>query len=689
LQQYPPKQIRNVVLLGHSNSGKTSLVESVLFSAGAINRLGTVNDGTTTSDFEPEEIRRKISISLSLLPLEWKGTKINFLDTPGYPDFVGEVKSGLRVTEAAIIVVCAASGVEVGTEQAWAFINEARMPGVIFVNKMDRDNADFFRTLKDIEAKFGAKCLPLQLPIGAEKNFKGIVDIISGKTLGGGQTAGPEVPAQLKQQIDSYREKLVEVAVEADDAVLSRYLEGGTVTDEEILRGLKQAVIQGRLTPVLVGSGLANIGAAALLDIVCQYLPSPADVSVEAATSSGEKVRIDADPSGPLAAFVFKTTADPYVGKLSYFRVYSGTVFSNSQVWNAAKNSVERLGQLFILRGKNQEAVQQVMAGDIGAVARLSVTSTGDSLTAREKPVLLPPVNFPQPNLSKAVYPKSKNDLDKMSTILPRLCEEDPTLTVRRDSDTAEIILSGLGETHLEAAAEKMARKFGVEVKLEPPKIPYRETILKKVTAEYKHKKQTGGHGQYGHVVIELEPLPRGTGFEFAERVVGGAVPKNYYPAVEKGINEARQEGVLAGYPVIDVRATLTDGSSHPVDSSEIAFKIAAAAALKKGLTEGQPVLLEPVVNLNVAVPDGFVGDIISDLNTKRGRVMGMTPQGGVTTIQAQVPLAEVMRYSIDLRSITQGRGTYSMEFSHYEEVPAHVAQKVIAEKQAREAEKQ
>lgn len=689
MQQYPPKQIRNVVLLGHSNSGKTSLAEAMLFSAGAISRLGTVNDGTTTSDFEPEETRRKISISLSLLPLEWKSTKLNILDTPGYPDFVGEVRSGIRVTESAILVVCAASGVEVGTEQAWAYANEASIPRVIFVNKMDRDNADFFRTLKDIEARFGTKCLPVQLPIGAEKNFKGIVDLISRKSFGAGQTVGLEIPDALKEQIDSYRERLVEAAVEADDALLSRYLDGGAVTDEEILRGMKQAITQGKLTPVLVGSALANIGTTGLLDIIYQYLPSPSDISIEATASSGEKVKVGADSSGPLAAFVFKTTADPYVGKLSYFRVYSGAVFSNSQVWNAGKNSIERLGQLFMIRGKNQETVQQVGAGDIGAVARLSVTSTGDSLTAKEKALVLPSVRFPQPNLSKSVYPKSKNDLDKMSTILPRLCEEDPTLTVKRDTDTAEIILSGLGETHLDVAAEKMARKFGVEVKLESPKIPYRETILKKVTAEYKHKKQTGGHGQYGHVVIDVEPLPRGAGFEFTEQVVGGAVPRNYFPAVEKGINEAKQEGVMAGYPVVDVRVTLTDGSSHPVDSSEIAFKIAAAAALRKGLTDGQPVLLEPVVNLNIAVPDNFVGDIISDLNTKRGRVMGMTPQGGITTVQSQAPLAEVMRYSIDLRSITQGRGIYSMEFSHYEEVPAHVAQKVVADKQAREAVKE
>jgi elongation factor G len=474
-----------------------------------------------------------------------------------------------------------------------------------------------------------------------------------------------------------------------EDALLSRYLEGGKVTDEEVVRGLKLAISQGKLTPVLAGSGLTNTGTTGLLDILTQFLPSPADVGVEVGGTSSDKTKVEADPKGNLAAFIFKTAADPYVGKLSYYRVYSGTLASNSQVWNANKNAVERLGQLFTLRGKNQETTAQVSAGDIGAVARLSTSSTGDTLTAKEKPVSLPATKYPLPSLNKAVYPKSKNDLDKMSTILPRLCEEDPTLTVKRDTDTAEIILSGLGETHLDAAAEKLARKFGVEIKLEQPRIPYRETVLKKVTAEFKHKKQTGGHGQYGHVVMEVEPLPRGTGFEFTERVVGGSVPRNFYPAVEKGVNEAKQEGILAGYPVVDVRVTLVDGSSHPVDSSEMAFKIAAAAGLKKGLTDGQSILVEPVVNMNIVVPDSFVGDIISDMNTKRGRVMGMTPQGGMTSIQAQAPLAEVSRYSIDMRSITQGRGSYTMEYSHYEEVSAHIAQKVIADKQARESTKE
>jgi len=689
LQQYTPKQIRNVVLLGHSNSGKTSLSEVLLSAAGATTRLGSVNDGTTVSDYESEEIRRKISINLSVLPMEWKGTKINLLDAPGYADFVGEVKAGVRVADAALVVVCAASGVEVGTELCWGHLSEANLSRAIVLNKMDRDNADFYRTLKDVQAKFGPKCLPLQLPIGAEKDFKGVVDLVTRKVYSVGNRAGIEVPATLKGEVESSREKLIEAAVEVDDALLTKYLEGTQITDEEFSQVLKLAVSQGKVTPVLVSSALANGGIQMLLDVIVQLFPSPADVTPSSVMNAGGE-KLAPDPTGPLAALVFKTSADPYVGKLSYFRVYSGTISSNSQVWNAGKNSAERLGQLFTLRGKTQENVSQVISGDIGAVSRLSATSTGDTLSTKEKPLTLAPVKFPSPVLSKAVYPKSKTDLDKMSIILPRLAEEDPTLVVRRDTETAEIILAGLGETHLDASIEKMARKFGVELKLVDPKIPYKETITKKVTAEFKHKKQTGGHGQYGHVVLEVEPLPRGTGFEFQEAVVGGAVPRNFYPAVEKGVNEGKQEGVLAGCPVVDVRATLIDGSSHPVDSSEMAFKIASVQALKKGLTEGQPILLEPVMNMNIAVPDNFVGDIISDLNTKRGRVLGMTPERGVTTIQAQAPLAEVSRYAIDLRSLTQGRGSYTMEFDHLEEVPAHVAQKVVAAKAAaKEASKE
>jgi elongation factor G len=684
VQQYPPNHIRNVALVGHSNSGKTSLTESILFNAGAISRLGSVGEGTTSSDFEPEATRRKISISLSVLPCEWSGNKINLLDAPGYIDFSGEAKAGLRASEGAIICVCASSGVEVGTEQSWTWAADLNLVRLIVINKMDRENADYKRTLESVQARLGARCLPVQLPIGAEKNFKGFIDLVTRKAFG---PAGAEmpVPAELKAEVDKYREKLVEAAVETDDAVMNRYLEGGEVTNDEINKGIKLAAAQGKLTPVLVASSLSGIGVKALLDTICLCIPSPADVRpAEAAQPAGEK--LPANPAGPLAALVFKTSADPFVGKLNYFRVYSGTFTSNSQVWNSNKSTAERVGQLYLIRGKNQEPVAQVTAGDIGAVARLTITSTGDSICSKEHPVTLSPLSLPQPMLSKAVYPKSKADLDKMSTALPKLTEEDPTIIVKRDHETGEIVVTGLGETHLDVSAERMTRKFGVEVKLENPRIAYRETILNKVKADYKHKKQTGGHGQYGHVVLEVEPLPKNSGFEFAEKVVGGAVPKNFFPAVEKGVNEAKNEGVLAGYPVSDVRATLVDGSAHAVDSSEIAFKIAAAQALRKGLTDGQSILLEPVVNMSISVPEDYVGDIMSDLNTKRGRVMGMSPEGGVTVVKAQAPLAEIQRYSIDLRQITQGRGTYEMEFSHYEEVPSHITQKIVA---AREASKE
>ncbi len=683
MHHYPIEKIRNVVFLSHSGAGKTSLTEAILFATGTINRLGKVDEGTTTSDSDPEEIKRKISINLSILPCVWKDIKLNLIDTPGYPDFVGEVKAGLRVSEGAIIVVCAASGVEVGTEQVWKYVTDAGLPCLIWINKMDRDNADFFRTVEEIQSKLSQKCLPFQLPIGSQKELKGIVDLLTLKGHGI-SSQEIEIPPSIYEQAKAYREKLVEVAVEEDDALIAKYLEGEEISEEEISRGLSQSIVQKKIIPILTGSALTGIGIVSLLDSICSYLPAPNKRGPVTATNpiAESKEEIEPSSSSPLAALVFKTSTDPYVGKLNYFRVYSGKIFSNSQVWNATKNVMERIGQLFIVRGKTQEPVPQLAAGDIGAVAKLTVTTTGDTFASRDRPLLLSPIEFPKPVFGLAVYPKSKADLDKMSTILPKLCEEDPTLQVRRETDTNEIIVFGLGETHLEAMAERMQRKFGVEVKLELPKVPFKETISVPVKAEYKHKKQSGGRGQYGHVFLELEPLPRGSGFEFTERIFGGAIPSNYIPAVEKGVNEARQEGVLAGYPVVDVRVTLYDGSYHPVDSSDISFKIAGAQALKRGLSQGQPILLEPIMNLTISVPENFTGDILSDLNTKRGRVLGMTRENGMSVIQAQAPLVEILRYAIDLRAITQGRGSYTVEFSHYEELPPHLAQKIIAERQ-------
>jgi len=681
MQQFGLENIRNTVLLSHAGAGKTSAAEATLFTAKAINRLGKVDDGSSTSDYDPDEIKRKISINLSLLPCLWRETKVNLIDTPGYSDFVGEVKAGLRVSEGAVIVICAASGVEVGTEQAWGYCEEANLPRLIFVNKMDRENADFFKTVNDIQARLGPKCLPIQIPIGAQNDFQGIIDLMTMKAYTGSPSQEGEIPSSLEGQANAFREKLIEAAAETEDALIEKYLGGEELTPEELINGMRKAAASGSIFPILAGSALQNVGIDRLLEAMVDYLPSPAEREVVAVTDSGEE-KFAPQADGPLAALVFKTTADPYVGKLTYFRVYSGAIESNSQVWNVARGSTERIGQLFMLRGKNQEPVAKVGAGDIGAVAKLNVTNTGDTLSIQNKHIKLAPIAFPVPFFDEAVSPKTKADLDKLGAALSRITEEDLTLRVRREPDTGETLLSGMGDTQLEVAAEKMQRKFGVSVNLDTPRVPYKETITVSVpNAEYKHKKQTGGHGQYGHVIMELEPLPRGTGNEFTERVVGGTVPKNYIPAVEKGFHEAIQDGVLAHFPVVDVRATLYDGSFHPVDSSEICFKIAGSQALKKGFSQGQPVLLEPIMNIRITVPNDLTGDIIGDLNTKRARIQGMNPSGDINIIEAQVPLAEVLRYAIDLKSMTQGRGTYTMEFSHYEEVPAQISQRIIAQK--------
>lgn len=684
MPQYKSDKIRNISLISHTGAGKTSLAEAMLFNAKAISRLGKVTDGTTVSDYEPEEVKRVTSINLSLLPCNWKDTKFNIIDTPGYFDFVAEVKAGLSVSEAAVVVVCAVSGVEVGTQQVWEYANSLDLPVIIFVNKMDRENVNFLTRLKDIESKFGTKCVPLQLPLGGENNFKGIIDLITRKAYSIDSLKEIELPASSTEEVNSYREKLVEAVVEIDDTIMTKYLDGMEVSEEDIYKCIKQATIGHKITPILLGSALSNACITPLMDAIYSYLPSPREKGPKKVINTSTKTEEIIEPvsESPLTAMVFKTLLDPHVGKISYFRVYSGVLSSNSQVWNSSKETNERIGQLFIVRGKAQETMPQIEAGDIGAVVRLSVTGTGDSLCLRERPLQFAPIEFPQPVLCMAVHPKSKADLDKMSTALPRLTEEDLTLKIQRNPDVGEMLLCGMGETHLEVASERLTRKFGVDLNLELPRVPYKETITTKVNSEYKHKKQTGGHGQYGHVLLELEPLPRGSGFEFADRVVGGAVPRNYIPAVEKGVNEAKGEGVLAKYPAVDIRVTLYDGSSHPVDSSEMSFKIAAAQALKKGLIQGQPVLLEPIVDMTITIPENFTGDIISDLNSKRARVIGMNPEGSTNIIQAQAPLAEIQRYAVTLRSITQGRGTFTSEFSHYEEVPQQIAQKIIAQQQ-------
>lgn len=682
MKQYQTENIRNIVLLSHSGAGKTSLSEAMLFNAGIINRLGKVDAGTTTSDYDQDEIKRKISINTTLLPYEWHDVKVNILDTPGYSDFAGEVESAIRVCEGAVIVAAASSGLEVGTEQAWAYCDKAKLARLFFINKMDRENANFGKITGEIQARFGTKCMPVQMPVGAHNDFKGVVSLLTMKYYAGEKAEESEIPAEIKEQAVSLREKMVEAIAETDDNMMEKYLNGEELTQEELLSTLKKAIAEVRLFPILSGSALQNVSVSRLMNVINEYLPSPKDIKIHTAEDSAVK-DLNISTSGPLAALVFKTSADPYVGKLTYFKVFSGELESNSQVWNINQNNAERIGQLFVIRGKNQEPIAKISAGDMGAVAKLSITATGDTLGMQDKPVKITPPTYPKTLFSVAVLPKTKADVDKLGPSLTRLTEEDPTLIVHRDPDTAETILSGLGETQVEVAAEKIMRKFGVAVELKAPKVPYKETITKSARGEYKHKKQTGGHGQYGHVILELEPIVGGGDNEFENRVVGGTIPRNYIPAVEKGVHEAIKEGAIAGYPIVNIRTLVMDGSFHPVDSSEICFKIAGAGAFKKAMTDGSPILLEPIVNMKVKIPGDYTGDIIGDLNTKRARVQGMNPEGNYNIVDAQVPLAEILRYAIDLKSMTQGRGSFSFEFDHYEEVPSHITQKIVAEHEA------
>jgi len=688
MKEYKTDQLRNVVLLGHGGTGKTSLSEAALFSSGGATRLGKVDDGTTTSDFEPDEVKRKISISLSLIPCEWSGHKINIIDTPGYTDFVGEVKSGIAAADVGVIVVDAVGGVQVGTEAAWQHADRASLPRLIFINRMDRENSNFQQALDQLQARYGKRIAPLELPIGEQDAFAGVVNLIEGRAYMGEKGTPAEVPADMASAVAAAREQLIEAVAEADDDVLNKYLEGQEISEAELTACLRKGIAANITYPVLVGSSTKNIGVSKFLDALVADCPSPADMPARSATSGGAGEQLRADPAAPLAALVFKTSADPFVGRLTYFRVIAGTFKADSHVWNANHNTDERVGQLIILKGKTQDHAPALAAGDIGAVAKLAQTVTGDTLSTKEHPYILPAIAFPRPPFNVAVTPRGKADVDKLGPSLQRIAEEDPTLDIHRDESTGETIISGMGETHVEVAAEKMKRKFGVEVDLHAPRVPYRETVTSKVDSEYIHKKQTGGHGQYARVAITVEPN-RGGGFEFVDKVVGGSVPRNYIPAVEKGVHEALQEGALAHFPMVDIRVTLFDGKEHPVDSSEMAFKIAGSQALKQGALKATPVLLEPIVNLKIHVPESNTGDVMSDLNSKRAKVHGMSPDdAGMTVIDAEAPLAEVLRYATDLRSITQGRGIFEMHFDHYEEVPQHIAQKVISEAQSAHAAK-
>ncbi|MBC7254191.1 MAG: elongation factor G [Actinobacteria bacterium] len=689
MEKYPTEKIRNVGLFGHNDSGKTSLAEAILFNAGVIKRLGKVDEGNTVSDFDPDEQKRGISVKATPLTFEWKGYKINLIDTPGFADFIGEVVSTLRVVDGAVFVISAVAGVEVQTEIIWKMADEYGYPRIVFVNKMDRENASFQRCLDQLTELYGSRVVPFQLPIGEEQQFRGVVDLIANRAYvyEGGKALEADIPPEMAEQVQSAREKVIEGAAEASDALMEKYLEGEELDEKEVLDALLSGVSEGTLVPVLCGSATHNIAVDLLTAALSNTLPSPLRLQeVRGTSKGGGETSLPAREDAPLSALVFNTISDPYVGRLSYFRVFSGTFKSDSTVYNASREKEERVGQVFVVRGKTQIPVKELPAGDIGGVAKLSDTSTGDTLCDKDNPIVLPPIRFPEPIMSLAVEPLSKGDEDKLSTALSRLAEEDPTFSVHRDTEVKQTIVSGMGEMHLDIMMERMSRKFGVNVKTELPRVPYKETIRKTARAEGKHKKQTGGHGQFGIAWVEIEPLERGKGFEFVDKIVGGVIPKQFIPSVEKGIRKALEEGYLAGYPIVDLRATVYDGKYHPVDSSDISFQIAGSLALKNAMADADPYLLEPIMNVEILVPEAFMGDVMGDLNAKRGRILGMEAVGGLQRVRAQVPLAEMLRYSIDLRSLTGGRGTFRMELSHYEEVPSHIAAKIIeAAKQERE----
>ncbi|RMG01486.1 MAG: elongation factor G [Nitrospirae bacterium] len=688
-------KIRNFSVVAHGGAGKTSLVEAMLFNAGVIDRMGKVESGNTVTDYDPEEIDRQISISSAVAYCDWNGLRYNIIDTPGFINFIEDTRGCLRVSDGAVVLVSAISGVKAETEKIWKYACEYELPRVVFVNKMDRENASFDRAVGDIEKSFESEAIPLNIPIGEGTSFKGIVDILHMKAYkyDGGKREEIDLPADMQDTIDKYRQKLVEKVAEADDELLERYLEGGELTEEEIFRGIKEGSLTRKFIPVVVGSATSDIGVKLLMDTIGLCLPSPEDraritpVKGTNPKDGSERVCNPVD-SEPLAAYVFKTIADPFAGKLTLLRVYSGTFKADSTVYNSSSGTKERIGQVFYLLGKKQVSAQMLGPGEIGVVAKLKATNTGDTLCDESSPVVFERVKFAEPIISYAIAPKSKGDEEKVSAGLQRILEEDPTLNFHRDEETKEMIISGMGQVHIEVALQKLKRKFGVEVEMKTPKIPYRETIRGRAKAQGKYKKQSGGRGQYGDCWIEIEPLPRGGGFEFVDKIVGGVIPKQFIPAVEKGIVETMKEGIVAGYPMVDVKVTLYDGSYHSVDSSEMAFKIAGSLAIKKAAQDAKPVLLEPVMKVEVITPDDTLGTVIGDLNAKRGKVQGVEPQaGGNQKIVALVPMAEMLTYANQLQSMTSGRGLYSMEFSHYEEVPSNIAQKLIEERQREKAE--
>lgn len=684
--------LRNIALIGHGQSGKTSLAEAILFATDVTDRLGSVEDGNTVSDSEDEEIARKISISLSLLPCEWQGHKINLLDTPGYADFSADVSAALRVADAAILLVDAAAGVEVQTERYAAMALERGLPLLIAITKLDKEHTDFARALSAVRDALKCNPVAVALPIGPPGNIAGLVDLAKGVayTSSQGKESKASIPDEMAAPVAEYRDKLIEAAAEADDDLMEKYLEEESLSPAEVVRGLRAATLAGKIVPTVPLSAPSMIGVRSLLDTIVADLPSPKD----AEPAKGTNPRTDQGeqrppaPSAPMSALVFKTTSDPYAGRLTYFRVYSGTIHSDAATYNASRQERERVGSLLCPVGRKQEAVPSLSAGDIGLVAKLHTTQTGDTLCDEAHPLALPGIEFPTSVFSVALSAKSRADEDKVGTAMARLSEEDPTIRFSMNPDTKESILSGLGDLHLEVVVSRLHRKFGVEVQTGAPKIPYKETIRGNARVQGRFKRQTGGRGQFGDVWIRVEPLPRGEGFEFLNAVKGGAVPRNFIPAVEKGIREAMEKGVLAGYPITDMRTIIDDGSSHPVDSSDLAFKIAGSIALQKAVEEAGPLLLEPVVEVEVVVPSDQMGDVIGALNSKRAQILGMEPKSSLQAVRAQVPLTEMASYASELRSLTGGRGTYTMQYSHYQEVPAHLSQGIVeAAKKGKERE--
>ena len=676
-------KIRNIAVIAHGGAGKTSLVEAMLFNAKATERMGTIEDGSTVTDFEAEEIERKNSLSSAMAFCDWKGLRLNIVDTPGYINFIEDTKCSLSAVDGAVLIISAQSGIKAETGKLWQFADDYGIPRVIFVNKIDRDNVDFRSAIEGLEKAYSTSSIPLYIPMGTD----GIIDLMKMKAVKDG--AETDIPDAFKDEAEDYRKNLIEKIAESDDELLEKYLEGNDPTDEEMNKAIKKGTISGDFVPVVCGSAINAVGVDQLLDTILHCMPSPVEKAAKTPIigknpKTDDEVTRDPDPGAPLTVRVFKTIADPFAGKLTLFRVFSGTLRSDSSIYNSGRDLKEKMGNIFYLNGKKQVPVKEIGPGEMAAVAKLKAAQTGDTITTADNPILLDPIRFSDPMISYAIEPKSRGDEDKVGIGIQRLLEEDPTLKFHRDPETKDMILGGMGQMHLEVTLQKLKRKFGTEVIMKSPKIPYRETIRKTASAQGKYKKQSGGRGQFGDCWIKIEPMKAGSGFEFVNKIVGGAIPRSYIPAVEKGIVEKMKEGLIAGYPVIDMKATLYDGSYHNVDSSEMAFKIAGSMALKNATPKAKAVMLEPIVKIEVTTPEEFLGNVIGDLNSKRGKVQGVEAMtNGNQQIVALIPMAEMLTYANQLNSLTSGQGMYMMEASHYEEVPAHIAQKIIADKEA------